>query len=415
MPIMLKKLIIHVKESYTGLPRQAWMLALVIFINRSGTMVLFFMILYLTRELGFTVAAAGRMISIYGLGTLIGSYLGGWLSDRIGTQTVQLNSLIFSGIGLVALGYLRTQAAFGATLFLQAIIAESFRPANMTAIARACPPEIRTRGFALQRLAVNLGITIGPALGGFLATMNYRYLFWVDGITCIAAAVFFSAVFRSARNEIGKHEEKRIQETGAPWKDGPYLIILGLLLCLGIIFHQIFNTWPLFLREVYGLIENRIGLLLTVNATLIVLIEMPLIHAVERMNPLRIIRIGILLLTGGFFILPFGNSFPYAVSTVMIWTMGEILVFPLLVSFIANRASDANRGQYMGLFTFVFSLCFIFGPIIGTSVYQNLGPHWLWRGVGIWGIMIWSGFHLFERAYGGSKGASSGDPSTPDT
>ena len=139
---------------------------------------------------------------------------------------------------------------------------------------------------------------------------------------------------------------------------------------------------------------------------MIVLIEMPLIHAVERMNPLRIIRIGTLLLTGGFVILPYGHSFPYAVFTVIIWTSGEILVFPLLVSFIANRASDANRGQYMGLFSFVFSICFVIGPFVGTSVYGTLGPNWLWRSVGILGILIWSGFLLYERAFGRERRAA---------
>ena len=146
------------------------------------------MTLYLTRKLGFEVGQAGQIMSIWGAGSLFGSYLGGWLSDRWGTYRVQWMSLVWGGIGFMVLSQMQTFQSIAVTLFFLAVIAEAFRPASLTAFIEVCPPEIRTRGIVLNRMAANLGVAVGPAIGGILAKFNYSYLFWVDGITCLAAA-----------------------------------------------------------------------------------------------------------------------------------------------------------------------------------------------------------------------------------
>ncbi len=198
MARLLKNLLKAYTASFAGLPGAAWLLSLVVLINRSGSMVLFFMSLYLTDELRFSVADAGNIISVYGFGYLAGSFLGGWLSDKWGTSRVQLLSLALSGVGYIAIRFLSDFYEIAIAIFLLAVVAEAFRPANATALANVAPPEKRARAFALNRLAINLGITIGPALGGFLATLDYHYLFWVDGITSFAAAViFYRLLFRA--------------------------------------------------------------------------------------------------------------------------------------------------------------------------------------------------------------------------
>ncbi len=393
----MRKLFNIYRNAYSGLPRSAWLLSAVVLVNYSGSMVLFFMTLYLTRKLGFPVWQAGRMISIYGLGSLLGSYLGGWLSDFIGTKRVQFFSLLFAGFGYIVLGYLRSPVALGITMFVLAIIAESFRPANVTAMVEVCPPQIRPRGFALNRLAVNLGITIGPAIGGWLAVMDYMYLFWVDGLTYIGAAILFFLLFRSDGDVISSAKKKDTPTNASPWKDRPFLIILGACFLIGILFYQLFNTWPLYLREYFGLSEDRIGLLLSMNGIMIVLIEMPLIHRLEKTNPLRIISWGSLLLFSGFVLLPFGRGYAYAALMVVIWTMGEIMALPLTSTFIAGRAPDYSRGKYMGIYSFVFASAFVAGPALGTWIYETLGPFYLWTGLGGIGVIVWAGLRVVDR------------------
>jgi MFS family permease len=388
----LRELLRHYKAAYSGLPKAAWMLAFVVFINRSGSIVLTFMTLYLTRELNYSVAAAGRMISLYGVGSLVGAYTGGWLSDVLGTKKVQLLSLVLSGIGFVTLGYARSPILIGFLLFIVAVVNESFRPANAAAVSQVSPPHLRVRGFALNRLAINLGVTFGPAVGGFLAMFDYRLLFWVNGITCSTAAIALWTFFRNRQFESPSFSLDSEAPVRSPWKDRIYLLFLLLMLNCGIMFVQLFNTWPLYMKDVYGLFENKIGLLLALNAFLVVLIEMPLIHRIQGNNPMKTVAVGAFLLFLGFAILPFGKGMLYGVFTVIIWSMGEMLIFPLSVGFVANRASDKNRGKYMGLYVVSFSLAFIIGPALGTGIYDAWGARTLWLSAGLMGVLVALGF-----------------------
>jgi len=338
------------KNSYSGLTKRSWLLALGGFINRSGSMVLFFLVLYLTSQLEFSTANAGLMISVYGFGALGGALLGGWLSDVMGENRVQTVSLLLNGAGFILLSFIHNPIFFGIVLFFTAVIGEAFRPANATAMVNSCPPELRARGIALNRLAANLGVSIGPAVGGFLAAANYRLLFWVDGTTCILAAVFFWKVLGPERQQNKPASGSSEQKAVSPWIDTPFIFLL----------------------------------------------LMPLIHLLEKRNIFHVMMAGTLLIFLGFALLPLGSGFYYAAFTVVIWTIGEMLVFPLAGGYIANRANDSNRGKYMGLFTFTFALSISFGPAAGGIVYQYFGPDFVWLLAAI-GAPIVSAGYLFLK------------------
>ncbi len=144
---MLRKIIFLYRDAYAGLPRNAWLLSLVQFVNRSGSMVLFFLSLYLTRKMGFSLAQAGQAVSAFGCGSLAGAYLGGILCDRLGATAVQRLSLLLSGVNLIVMGYLGTFPLIVAAAFLQGVFAEALLPGNTTAMARECPPRGPHQGF----------------------------------------------------------------------------------------------------------------------------------------------------------------------------------------------------------------------------------------------------------------------------
>ncbi len=221
------------RRAYSGLPREAWFLFAVNLVNSSGAMVIFFLSLYLTRRLGFTPARAGQAISLYGLGSLAGAYLGGWLSDRIGSTSVQKLSLALSGGFLLALGQIRSAWGLLPILFLYSLAAGALYPANAASMSRICPPELHVKGFALNRLANNLGVTIGPALGGLLALRDYRLLFWADGLTCIAAAGLFLVIWKKPEDQLRTAEKLGPSiPSGAvrlPWRDRPFLLLMLLV------------------------------------------------------------------------------------------------------------------------------------------------------------------------------------------
>jgi len=393
---MIRKIFRSYKEAYSGLPSEAWMLAAVELVNRTGTMVLFFMTLYATRHLGFSLAEAARVMSAYGLGSLVGTYFGGRFCDWIGAYNVQKASLGLGGIFLILLGYPESPFPLAALMFAFAATGEALHPANMTAISQVCPPQIRAKGFALARLAGNLGISVGPVAGGYLALINYHYLFWVDGLTSLAALALFLAFFGSAAGPVHSdgHESP---PASSPWKDRLFLLMIGLGFLVFLVFAQLFSTFPLYVREVYGLPENAIGLLITVNTVVIVAIEMLIIHRLQGVEPARVARIGALALCTGFALMPLGRGFFYGAFTVVVWTMGEILIMPLLVTLVASRATSAAQGRYQALLSVSFAGAMIAGPAIGSWVYETYGPDYLWYGCGLQGIVLFAGFSLLIR------------------
>lgn len=399
------------RRAYTGLPRRAWILFGVNLVNASGSMVLFFLSLYFTRRLGFSAPEAGRALSLYGAGSLAGAFAGGWLSDRIGSTAVQKLSLALSGALLIALGQVRAASVLLPALFLYGVAAGSLYPANAASMARVCPAEIRVKGFALNRLAGNLGVTVGPALGGLLALRDYRLLFWVDGLTCLVAAGLFVLLWPRGERGRARSEGRAARAAGAPspWRDVPFLGLLAVTFAFSLIFIQLLSTFPIYMRDVYGLREDAIGRLLAVNTILIVLVEMALMEAIRRYPMTRMINISFVLLGAGFGLMPLGRGFGYAALTVAVWTFGEMLSMPLFTSLISGRAEPESRGRYLGLFSFAFSLGFIVGPALGTEVYERWGGEALWFGCGAAGFLLAGGFSLLKRSLGPAPMANGGD------
>jgi MFS family permease len=393
---MILKLYSLYRDAYAGLPRNAWLLSLVQFINRSGSMVLFFLTLYLTRKLGFTLTQAGQAVSTFGLGALAGAYLGGRLCDWLGANRVQQLSLLLSGLNLILMGYMTSHGAVLLSAFLLGVFGEALLPANALAMAQECPTLIRTKGFALNRLAANLGVTIGPVLGGYLALWNYRALFWVDGLTSLAALIIFSQYFKPGFKKLGSVPEAQAAVPAAGQKHCLWIIFL-LVFGLGLIFSQLFSTFPLYMHSAFGFPENRIGQLLAINTIMIVLFEMVLLHNFKKIEPLKVIGSGALLTGLGFALTPLSRGFYYAALTVAVWTMGEMLSLPLLTSEISSRSNDQNRGRHMGLFGVSFSLAFMIGPLAGAKIYALFSPQALWFSCGGLGIILTLGFFMLER------------------
>src|SRR5688572_21152309 len=246
---MIQSTLQRYRAAYNGLPREVWLLAIVLFVNRAGTMVLPFMTLYLTSQLGMTEALAGRLIGVYGIGAVCGAYLGGRLAGKVGAIRLQTVCMFLTVPGFCLLPLWESWPAIAASLFGLSVVAEAVRPANATSITQFTAPENRTRAFALQRLAANLGFSFGPAVGGVLATLNYSLLFVVDALTTLAAAVALLLFFRMQPAAPAAVVDPRPLAVSSPLKDGPFLAFLVLMLLSVTVFCQFGSTYPLYLRD----------------------------------------------------------------------------------------------------------------------------------------------------------------------
>ncbi|HEY4595912.1 MAG TPA: MFS transporter [Thermoanaerobaculia bacterium] len=402
---MLRSIAAAYREAFSGLSRSVWLLSIASLINRAGTMVMPFLVLFLVEKRGFTKTQAGQTLALYGLAAMAASYYGGRLCDRFGPLRVMQWSLVLTGLSFWALGLVPGRLAISAMVLVLALVGEVFRPANLSALTLASDAAERTRSIALMRLAVNAGMTVGPSVGGLLAAFSYGWLFLADGATSILAAVLLFFAFPGVRTP-GAPAPRPAGSAPArsPFRDLPMMAMLGLMFLLSVVVFQVISTFPLSLRDLYGFSEARIGVTLASNTVIIVLFEMVLIHSLARRDPLKVAGFGSFLFGAGLALLPFGSGLGYAVFTVAIWTVGEMLAFPLMTSAVAARAPEELRGTYMGLLNFSFATGYVVAPLVGTWVYQHLGARTLWLGCGVVGVVVWAGFYAVAARTGRRAG-----------
>ena len=372
-------------DTYRGLPQRVWLLCLVFLINRAGTMVLPFLSLYATEELDFSPAHAAAILVAFGLGSLVGSYLGGRLTRRLGVVAVQKGSLVGAAAAFTTLPLFDSVVPLAAAVFVASFFGDAFRPAAMTAVAEAAPDGTRTRSLALIRLAANLGFAIGPAIGGLLAGISYDLLFYGDALTCLAAAG--ALALWVPEMESWEERSRRPAPQRRAWADGPFLLFLIAIFLLGCSLFQIAGALPVFLHQGEGLSESTIGLLLAMTGLLIVLLEMPLVKALERFPPMRMVAVGGFLLCGGFALHAVAESV-FAIALVMAtWTLGEMISLPFSNAIAAGRGGPGSGGEYMGLYMVAFSIASLVGPAGGLWVYQRYGDA-LWLGIGAFAPVV---------------------------
>lgn len=369
------------------------MLSAVMLINRIGAMVLPFLGIYMVAELKFTLSQTGVVLSCFGLGAMAGSALGGWLTDKAGHFRVQLASIILSVPIFFLLPIFKDVLSLSIGVFVLSTITETFRPANSVSISAYALPENITRSFSLNRMAINLGFSIGPALGGVLAAISFKLLFYGNGITAGLAGLLFYLYFKNLpinkSHGLIHHGKvaKKVKAGISPWKDRPFLIYSLFCCFFSICFFQILSTLPLFYRKVHHLNEANIGLILASNGVVVFLLEMLLVQIAERrMRSSKVITMGVLLCGISFLILliPSGSWVLFLAMFVM--SISEILAMPFMATVTVKRGSKDRQGAYMGLNALSFSSAHVFSPLIGTFVAEHFGFSTLWIGTAILGI-----------------------------
>lgn len=378
---MIRKQFHAYLQSYQGLSREVWLLALITFINRAGTMVVPFLSLYLTASLGYSLSQVGWVMTAFGAGSIIGAWLGGRLTDKIGYYKVMLASLIGAGLIFIVVQYLNEFWFLVAGVFVLMLVADMFRPAMYVSIRAYSKPENNTRSVTLIRLAINLGFSFGPAVGGFIiATMTYGTLFWVDGITCISAAILLYLLISEKDGVEVKSANINGGKQQSAYTDVSYLVFLVIVFITGFVFLQMFATVPLYYKTVHLLTEGQIGWLISLNGMIIFIFEMPLINWLEKSNISKatILWIGTLFLGLGFWIFNVSLWAGILIISMVLITLGEMLVFPFANSFAMERSQKGKAGEYMALFPIAFSAAHIIGPNAGMQLIENFGYNFTW-------------------------------------
>lgn len=366
-----------------NLPHNMWILFFSTLINRSGTMVLPFLALYMTKQFKYSEGQAGFVLAVYGIGAFMTSPVIGKVADKFGSFRIMKISLFLTAVILFIYPLITNYYLIIAFTFLFAVINEAFRPANLSLISEVVPADQRRTAFALNRLAINIGMSIGPVIGGLLTLISFSIIFYVDGITSIIAGIF---LITSRWDKIEELESTQINPGNSEvkhfgaLKDKHLVYFLFALIPVVMVFFQHMSTMPLFLVHDLGLSTATYGALTLVNTGLIILIEVPLNNYLGAWSDKRNLTIGAILTAIGFGGMAFAHNIPMLIITIIIWTFGEMIVFPASATYISEIAPTKRRGEYMGFFQMSFSISFMAGPWLGAVVLENYGSFSLWMG-----------------------------------
>lgn len=375
----LRGLVRRYVDSYRGIPAPVWLVVAAAFVNASGGMVVRFLALYLDDRMALDVTHIGQAVAWFGAGSAFGGYITSVLCDKVRPSRILVVSLLVNGLSFIALAFQEDFGLILATLVIAGLFDGAFRPGFMFAVARLCPPDDRRRCYGLYLVALNLGLALGAVAGGWLATVDYKLIFWVDGATCILAAGWLAAarIERFMRWQ-GEADDARHLAL-APFRDRHYLVFLLFLVLIVAVYFQNEAAHPIYLRQHYGLDPAAYGTIFAIYCALVVLVQVPLLDALKGVDNYRVAAGGIVVFTLGFALLPASTHPAVPYGLIVLTALGTVTAFPACVNIVMDRGERrGGAGHYMALYLTVFAVVDVAAPWGGGAIYDRLGGTALW-------------------------------------
>ena len=287
-------------------PRPFWTLVIATFIDHLGGALLFpFFSLYITRRFNVGMTEVGILFAMFSISSFVGSALGGALTDRIGRKGMLIFSLLATSISSLIMGFVGSIEAFYLLALLTGIFTDSGGPARQAMVADLLPEMKRAQGYGIIRVAFNLAVAIGPAIGGFLATRSYLILFVADAIISFITAIIVAVAMPETKPAPQPGEKpESVGTTFAGYfrvlRDGVYMFFLAASMLSVFVYMNMNTTLGVYLRDVHATPEAGYGFLLSLNAAMVVAMQFPITRRIEKLAPLWMMTIGTALYAIGF-------------------------------------------------------------------------------------------------------------------
>jgi MFS family permease len=390
------------KRSYNEYPGTFKVLVLATFIDRMGFFLLFpFFALYMTAHFNVGMIQVGILFSIFSAGNIIGGIMGGALADKYGRRAMILVGLIGSGVSSILMGLVDDLNIFYILAAFMGLIGNFGGPARQAMVADLLPREKQAEGFGILRVAVNLSATVGPILGGFIATQSYLFLFIADAVSSLITGIIVFFVIPETKPE---RKEGEVEETIVKsvigykevLKDWRYMLFLSVSAITVIVYMQMAATLSVFLRDIHGFPTQYFGFLLAMNALMVVVFQFWITKKVSKYSPMKVMAIGTLFYMVGFGMYGFvSESYLFFIAMAII-TIGEMIEMPIGQTAAAFFAPEDKRGRYMAVFGFHWAIPNLFAILLAGLVIEHIGPNWVWYFAGILSVFAAVGFWLLH-------------------
>jgi predicted MFS family arabinose efflux permease len=384
-------------------PSQFWIVVFGTFIDRLGGSMLWpFFTLFITRKFNIGMTQAGLLLFVFSITGMVGSTIGGALTDRFGRKVMILFSLTMSATSAILMGVIDQLSLFVAATVLVGLLADTGGPAREALIADLLPEEKRADGFGILRVAFNLSVAIGPLIGGLLAVYNYMYIFISDAVMSLITAGIILVVLKETWKPQEREEQKpeTLAQTfrgyGRVMRDRAFVFYMLASMLMVLVYINMNTTLAPYLRNVHGVNEQGFSYILSLNAIMVVLFQFPITRWVTRYRPLMVMTFGTLLYAVGFAMYGFVSWYPFFLVAMVIITIGEMFVSPVGQAIATRLAPENMRGRYMAAFGFTWGIPFMIGPIAAGMVLDYLNPNLLWYMAGIIGVFAALAYYALQ-------------------
>lgn len=403
---LMNKRLERILEVYNDYPRAFWLVVGITFIDRLGGALLFpFFALYLTSKFNIGMTDVGVLFIAFAASGFVGSTIGGALTDRFGRKGIVIFGLVASSLSTLAMGFINSFEAFFFLALFVGILTDVAGPAHQAMVADLLPEEKRADGYGILRVAFNLSVVIGPAIGGFLASRSYLLLFIADAVISLITAVLVFVLLPETKPEVRADEPKptlagSFAGYGKVLMHGAFMLFLGAVLLQVFTYMNMNTTLGVYLRDQHGTPEAGYGMLLSINAAMVVALQFPITRYVSKFPPMLMMAAGTFLYVVGFSMYGFVATYQLFVLAMVILTFGEMIVSPVAQAIVASFAPEDMRGRYMAVSGFAWMIPFAFGPYLAGRILDGPQPHLLWFAAGAVGMLSTFGFLALHRIRG---------------
>ena len=386
------------KNIYREYPSQFWTIVSANFIDRIGGGMIFpFFALYITKQFDVGMTEVGLLFALFSISDMFGNMIGGALTDFLGRKSMIIFGLVVSALTSLAMGMVQQLEWFYVMGAVSGLFATAAGPAHQAMLTDILPEKKRAEGFGVMRVAANLAVAIGPAIGGFIASYSYLILFIADTITSLITALIVYLVIKESKPEAKEETEKTgFKETfigyGLVLKDRKFMLFVAISTIATIVYSQMYSTLSVFLRDVHGVPVSGYGWLMTLNAGMVVLFQFMITRKISDKPPMLILALGSMLYVIGFGMYGFVSAYVFFMLAMVIITIGEMVVIPVAQAYVGQAAPEDMRGRYSGVMGFSWMIPWMIGPLMAGLIMDYGDPNWVWYGSAILGSIATLGF-----------------------
>lgn len=372
-------------------PSQFWVLFWGMLVATMGASMIWpFLMIYVSEKLGLPMTAIAVLMTMNAAAGLVSSFLAGYITDKAGRKITMSVGLIVSGLLYLVMIPASTYSAFAVIMILRGIFSPLFRIGSRAMIADMIPEDDRADAYALSRLSNNLGIALGPAIGGFVATSSYAVTF----ICAAFGLIFFGLVVSFFTKETlpeymekGEDQLRGLNSYKNIFADNAFMLFVIAFTLASTGAATMWVLLAVYVKENFGVLENQYGFIAMTNALMVVTFQIFVTRITKKYRPLLMMALGAFIYAIGVGSIAFATSFWGFLTSMVVITCGELILVPTATTYVANIAPPDMRGRYMGIFTLCWGVATGIGPVLGGFLNDNISPVSIWYGGGLIGLM----------------------------